>query len=142
MITQFKRIIFTIFLLAAVPFFASAQKSASATMKVQVTVVEGSGITQKGNSEVMLSGTTAQSGISELTTLVLNSSSAAGFVIDRPETLHLSDNQGRNLDVPVNYTDHMEGKDLVSSANTKMLEASEETRGAYKGSLTTSVAYL
>lgn len=134
-------IIFTVIVLAITPNLL-AQGSSSATMQVQVSVVEGSSITQVNNHNSNIYDLATLSDVSELTTIAISNSNSKAYAIEQSKFLKLTDRSGQYLEIPIKYVDSIKGKDLVLKISTDVSESKDITKGKYKGSYTTSVAYL
>jgi len=119
-----------------------AQQSAQATMKVQVTVVEGNSISSASNSTINLTKSPSASSVSEITTMKINRRSNAAVVFNKQDKLDLVDEKGGQLSIPLIYTDEVTEKEVISRVVAKPLQKDENAKGTYKGALTTSIAYL
>jgi len=140
----FKRIISLLILSLAITSISLAQKSAQATMKVQVRVVEGNAVTQQGGANyVDLSSMASGSGISELTSMSINSIGNCQIAIEKPKFMQLFNEEGDRITVPVSYLQTITptGNILKVKAGWSRNNQSENTKGTYKGELVTSVAY-
>lgn len=137
-----KRLVLTILLLAAgvAPIFA--QQSAQATMKVQVTVIEGNSITMNQHRKVTLNNSEAAKGLSELSTIHFSREPGSVFTMKRQERMSLIDNNGTNLELPVIYNDRITDRGITSELNISTFVDTSLNKGTFKGTLTTSVAYL
>lgn len=119
-----------------------AQQSAQATMKVQVTVVEGNAITMKQQPKVALNKPEATNRLTELSTIMINKEAGSVFMLKRPESLELTDERGANLEIPVIYNDELSEQGITTEMNFAPLNDTMLTKSTYKGTVTTSVAYL
>lgn len=140
----FKRIISLLILSLAITSISLAQKSAQATMNVQVRVVEGNAITQQGGANyVDLSSMASGSGVSELTSMSISSIGNGQMAIEKPKLLQLFNEDGEQITVPVNYLEMITptGNLLKVEAGWSWNEQTENAKGTYKGELVTSVAY-
>jgi len=137
-----KRLVLTILLLAAGVAPMLAQQSAQATMKVQVTVVEGNAITMKQQAKVALNKPEDSSELAELSTVSINSKPGSVYMLKRPERLNLTDDRGTNLEIPVIYHDQLSEQGITSEMNFAPLTDTSLSKSTYKGTITTSIAYL
>ena len=119
-----------------------AQQSAQATMKVQVTVVEGNAITMKQQAKVALNKPEDSSELTELSTVSINSNPGSVYMLKRPERLNLTDDSGTNLEIPVIYHDQLSEQGITSEMNFAPLTDTSLSKSTYKGTITTSIAYL
>lgn len=138
----FKRLVSTLIFTLATTFLCLGQQSTQATMKVQVTVVEGNSISAIQKSNIDLTKSSASTGLSELTTMTINKKSNSSVAISRPSELDLVDNEGQNLRIPIFYTDKITDKEIILKMDIKSIGENISNRGDYKGSLTTTIAYL
>lgn len=138
----FKRLVLTILLLIALVPFVYAQQSAQATMKVQVTVVEGNSMTTSEQNLINLSNQGGSNEFSSLNTLSINRKAHSTFVLNRPESLVLRDKEGKVLDLPVHYIDRAGKNGLTSEMNAASIDANNSQIGDCEGTVTTSIAYL
>jgi len=132
----------TTLLLVALAPFIYAQQSAQATMRVQVTVVEGNSMTTSEQNLINLSNQGGNDKFSSLNTLSINRKAHSTFVLSRPESLVLRDKEGKVLDLPVHYLDRVGKKGLTSEMKAASINAMNSDIGNCKGTVTTSVAYL
>ena len=140
----FKRIISLLIFTLAITSVTLAQKSAQATMKVQVTVLEGNAVTQQaGANFVNLSQMASGSGTSQLTSMGINRAGNCELAIEKPELLHLINDEGEEITVPVKYMEVLtpNGSNLKVEAGWSWNDQTEKAKGIYKGELVTSVAY-
>ena len=137
-----KRLVLTILLLAAgiAPVFA--QQSAQATMKVQVTVIEGNAITMNQQPKVALNKPDTSNELTELSTISINKEPGSVFILERPEKMRLIDEKGENLEIPVVYRDQVSEQGITTEMNFAPVTNTSLAKSTYKGTITTSVAYL
>ena len=119
-----------------------AQQTSTATMQVQVTVVEGFGVTQANTNNSNTLDLSSLSGGSKLTTIMIGNRTSKAYALERPNTLKLTNRNGQHLKIPISYVDSIERKGLVSKVSTELPDPTKLTSGTYKGSYTTTVAYL
>jgi hypothetical protein len=138
----FKRLITTLIFILAATSVCLGQQSAQATMKVQVTILEGNSISNTQKTNIELSGSSSLNGPSEITTLTINKRTNSAITINRPNKIELKDSRGQNLSLPIIYTDKITDKKITSRVDMESIVDKTSNRGNYKGSFTTTVAYL
>lgn len=139
---KFRRLVTTLIFTLAITHFSFGQQSAQATMKVQVTVVKGNSITSASNTSLDLTKSMSASSVSEITTMKINRRPNTTVIFNRPDKLDLSDGKGGQLSIPLIYSDQVNEKEVISRVVGKPIQKAENVKGAYKGALTTSIAYL
>ncbi len=137
-----KRLVTTLVFTLAITHFCFAQQTAQATMKVQVTVVKGNSISSASNTNIDLTNSMSVSSGSELTTMKINRRANTTVIFNRPDRLDLSDGKGGQLSIPLMYMDKVTEEEVISRVAAKPIQKAENMKGAYKGALTTSIAYL
>lgn len=137
-----KRLVLTIlFVLASVPILM-AQQSAQATMKVQVTVIEGNSITMNRNTNLTLNKPGDTDKLTELSTVNFSREPGSVFMMERPEKMNLVGADGTNLEIPVIYIDRLTDQGITTELNLAPHDDTSLRKGTFRGTITTSVAYL
>ncbi|MDX1586429.1 MAG: hypothetical protein R3222_06790 [Balneolaceae bacterium] len=119
-----------------------AQQSAQATMKVQVTVVEGNAITLQQREKIELEKADRMGDMTELSTLRLIRKPGSVLMLNRSEKMNLSSDRGQHLQIPVIYHDEETEEGITSKMNITSFPDNTLTGSTYKGTIKTSVAYL
>lgn len=139
-----KRFVTVLIFSLAITSISLAQKSAQATMKVQVRVVEGNAITQQAGAHSFdVNKMASGSGISELTSMRFKNSGSCQTALDKPEMLHLQNEEGEVLSIPISYleTTTTGGSLIKINAGWSLGKTQPKKKGIYRGELVTSVAY-
>lgn len=138
----FKRLILVTFAFLAITSVSLAQKSAQATMKVQVRVVEGNSVSQDmGANYIPISQMVSGSGITELTTMTFRNATDSKVAIDQSNTVQLYNSQGDLLTIPITYNSTITSDGTLYKIDANWSLDSRERKGNYKGELVTSVSY-
>lgn len=140
----FKRLITVLIFSLAITSISLAQKSAQATMKVQVRVVEGNAIAHhSGAHSFNVLEVASGSGTSELTSMKFSKSNNCQASVEKPDLLRLQNEKGEILSIPISYLENgtATGSTLQIKAGWTQDEILQKKRGLFKGELVTSVAY-
>ncbi|NGP76958.1 hypothetical protein G3570_09960 [Balneolaceae bacterium YR4-1] len=137
-----KRLTVTILFFLASVSTLMAQQAAQATMKVQVTVIEGNSISMHQPQKVVLNKSVTANGLTELSKISFSREPGSVFIMQRPEKMLLRDESGKSLELPVTYQDYITDQGITSELNLVPLTETARPAGSLKGTLTTSVAYL
>lgn len=137
-----KRLILSLLAVFTITPLTWAQNSAQATMKVQVRVVEGNGISAQHQKTFSLQSRDGQAGDIEIATLKRHGSLLSSVAVEQPRALTLVDEEGREVQLPLqNSSKELTGQ-LLSRVSLPALNTAEVPGKLYRGSYTTTIAYL
>lgn len=137
-----KRFLTTFFFLFIWIFITQAQNSASATMQVSVTVIEGASLQVTETSPTVLHHENCNGGLVNLANVTLAHSEGHNVHITQPDEVYLKNKEGEVLTFRRVYTEEHISKDRFSfQMNYSEQEHAQQRKGNYKGSMTTSIAY-
>lgn len=137
-----KRLLTTIFFLLAGISFSQAQNSASATMQVSVTVIEGASLQVSDGSPSIIQHENCSGNMVNFGNVRLAHSKGQNIDIERPKEITLKNEQGELFTYRRMPAEEQISKDGLSfQMNYAEKEHAEHKEGNYKGSVTTSIAY-